>query len=137
MNLEYFRIEKKGTSQIPLADEEGELQPISIEAGGSPLEEPKDLLSHIIQVLNESFGSDLKEDDKVALEKIQTRLKEDEELQKVYSGDNTESNKRFVFNKVFDQLLQGLVDDSLDFYKKLSEPKRNDYVKRVLFNNYS
>ena len=65
------------------------------------------------------------------------RLKEDEELRKVHTSDNTESNKRFVFNKVFDNLLQGLVDDSLDFYKKLTEPKRNDYVKRVLFENYS
>jgi len=38
---------------------------------------------------------------------------------------------------VFDKLLQGLVDDSLEFYKKLTEPKRNEYVKRVLFDNYS
>jgi len=30
-----------------------------------------------------------------------------------------------------------LVDDRLDFYKKLTEPKRNDYVKRQLFDNYS
>ena len=71
------------------------------------------------------------------LEKIQTRLKEDGELRKVYVGDNTESNIRFEFNKVFDKLLQGLVDDSLDFYKKLTEPKRNDYVKREFFKNYS
>ncbi|MCK4641190.1 MAG: hypothetical protein KAU06_07630, partial [Candidatus Marinimicrobia bacterium] len=76
-------------------------------------------------------------DDKVNLEKIQTQLNEDEELRKVHLGDNTESNKRFMFNKVFDKLLQGLVDDSLDFYKKLTEPKRNQYVKRVLFEDYS
>jgi len=73
----------------------------------------------------------------VNLEKIQSQLNEDEELRKVHLGDNTESNKRFVFNKAFDKLLQGLVDDRLDFYKKLTEPKRNEYVKRVLFDNYS
>ena len=73
----------------------------------------------------------------MTLEKIQKQLIEDEELLKVHLGDNTESNRRFVFNKVFDNLLQGLVDDSLDFYKKLTEPKRNEYVKRVLFENYS
>ena len=137
VDLEYFRIEKKHTIQIPLTDEGGELQTFSTEVGGTPPEEPKDLLSHIIQVLNENFGSDLTDDDKVNLEKIQTRLKEDEELRKVYIGDNTESNKRFFFNRVFDKLLQGLVDDSLDFYKKLTVPKRNDYVKRVFFDNYS
>ena len=137
VDLEYFRIEKKHTIPIPLTDERGELQPVSNDVGGPPPEEPKDLLSHIIQVLNENFGSDLTDDDKVNLGKIQTRLKEDEELRKVHISDNTESNKRFFFNKVFDKLLQGLVDDSLDFYKKLTEPKRNDYVKRVFFDNYS
>jgi len=64
-------------------------------------------------------------------------LKENDELRKVHTSDNTESNKQFVFNKVFDKLLQGLVDDSLDFYKKITEPKRNEYVKRVLFEDYS
>ena len=89
----------------------------------------------IIQV-NENFGSDLTDDDRVNLEKIQARLHEDEELKKVHFGDNTESNKRFVFNKTFDDILQGLVDDSLDFYKKLTEPKRNRYVKDRFYEEY-
>ena len=42
----------------------------------------------------------------------------------------------FIWN-VCDDVLRGLIDDSLDFYKKLTEPKRNDYVKRILFDNYS
>jgi len=137
VDLEYFRIEKKHSYPISLMGEDGELQPISDGVGEPPPEELKDLLSHIIQVLNENFGSDLSDDDKVNLEKIQTRLNEDEELRKVHLGDNTESNKKFMFNKVFDKLLQGLVDDSLDFYKKITEPKRNQYVKRVLFEDYS
>jgi len=138
VDLEYFRIEKKHTNYtIPLLDEEGELQPISTGVGEPLPEEPKDLLSHIIQVLNENFGGDLTDDDKVTLEKIRKQIHEDEELKKVHTSDNTESNKRFFFNKVFDKLLQGIVDESLDFYKKLTEPKRNDYVKRVLFDDYS
>ena len=67
----------------------------------------------------------------------QTNPLADKELRKDHISDNTESNRRFVFNKVFDKLLQGLVDESLGFYKKLTEPKRNEYVKRVLFEDYS
>jgi type I restriction enzyme R subunit len=137
VDLEYFRIEKKYSPPISLVEEDGELEPISTEVGGPLTEDPKEFLSHIIKVLNENFGSDLNEDDRVNLQKIQTRLNEDEELRKVHLGDNTESNKRFIFNKVFDKLLQGLVDDSLDFYKKLTEPKRNMYVKKRMFENYS
>ncbi len=133
--MESFRIQKKYTQSISLEDEDGELKPFSTEVGNAIAEEPKDLLSHIIEVLNDSFGGDLTDDDRLNLEKIQTKLKEDE-LLKVHGGDNTESNKRFVFNKAFDSLLQGLVDESLDFYKKLSEPKRNEYVKRIMFENF-
>ena len=136
VDLDSFRIEKKYTQSISLEEEDGELKPFSTEVGGAVAEEPKDLLSHIIEVLNDSFGSDLTDEDRLSLEKIQTKLKEDEELQKVHEGDNTDSNKRFVFNKAFDSLLQGLVDESLDFYKKLSEPKRNEYVKRIMFENF-
>ena len=136
VDLEYFRIEKTHTSKIELEGESGELEPISTDVGGIS-EDSLDFLSSIVKTLNENFGGDLTDDDKVTLEKIQTRLKENEELRKVHLGDNTETNKRFVFNQTFDTLLQGLVDDSLDFYKKLTEPKRNEYVKRVLFDNYS
>jgi len=136
VDLEYFRIEKKHTTKIELEGVYGELEPISTDIG-SISDDPLDFLSHIVKMLNENFGSDLTDEDKVTLEKIQKQLNEDEELRKVHTSDNTESNKQFVFNKVFDNLLQGLVDDSLDFYKKITEPKRNEYVKRVLFDNYS
>ncbi|MCH7613559.1 MAG: type I restriction endonuclease subunit R [Candidatus Marinimicrobia bacterium] len=136
VDLEYFRIEKKYTTKIKLESEYGELEPMSTEVGGIS-DDPLDFLSHIVQVLNENFGSDITEDDKVNIEKIRFGLKENKELRKVHTSDNTESNKRFVFNKEFDRLLQGLVDDSLDFYKKLTEPKRNEYLKRVLFEDYS
>ena len=136
VDLDSFRIQKKYTQSISLEEEDGELKPFSTEVGGAVAEEPKDLLSHIIEVLNDSFGSDLTDEDRLSLEKIQTKLKEDEELLQVHVGDNTESNKRFVFNKAFDTLMQGLVDESLDFYKKLSEPKRNEYVKRIMFENF-
>ena len=136
VDLEYFRIEKKHTTKIELEGEYGELEPMSTDIG-SISDDPLDFLSHIVKMLNENFGSDLTDEDKVTLEKIQTQLKENDELRKVHTSDNTESNKQFVFNKVFDKLLQGLVDDSLDFYKKITEPKRNEYVKRVLFEDYS
>jgi len=136
IDLEYFRIEQKHKNiQIYLRPENGQLEPPSNDVGGIS-DEPKDLLSHIIQILNDSFGSDLTEDDRINLEKVQRRLIEDSELMKVHLGDNTESNKRHVFNKVFDRILLGLVDENLNFFKKLTEPNRNKYVKDVLFGDY-
>lgn len=137
VDLEYFRIEKKFTTNIELDNGDGEVPPISTEPGDPSIEEPIDLLSHIIQVLNENYGSDLSDDDKVNLEKIQKKLVEDEELRKVYVGDNTESNRKYEFNKKFDKILLGLVDENLKFYKKISEPKRNLYVKEEFYKHYA
>ena len=69
VDLEYFRIEKKHMSSIKLESEDGELEPLSTEVGGIT-EEPVDWISHIIEVLNEKFGRDLKDDDKIKHNKI-------------------------------------------------------------------
>jgi len=136
VDLEYFRIEQKHKNiTLYLETEDGELDPFSTQVG-EPKEEPKDWLSHIIEVLNDSFGSDLTDDDRINLEKVLKRLYEDSELMKVHLGDNTESNVRHIFNKVFDKILLGLVDDNLNFFKKLTEPNRNKYLKDVLYGDY-
>ena len=137
IDLEYFRIEKKKSSEIELEEREGELKPISGTPGYTPVTEQVELLSEIISILNESFGSDLTEEDRVNLERMKNRISENEELKTVVSSDNTESNKRHVFDKIFNQVLLDLVSDNLGFYKKLSEPKRNDFVKNMFYKQYS
>ena len=55
----------------------------------------------------------------------------------VMEGDNSDSNKRDMFNKTFESLLVGLVGEHLDFYNKLSSPKRNRFMKDRMYDNYS
>ena len=136
VDLEYFRIEKKHSTRIKLENEDGELDPFSTDVGGIQEEEPKELLSKIIQVLNDSFGSNLTDDDKVKLQKIHKRLQEDEELRKVHLSDNTNSNKKHFFDKKFDKELLDLVKTDLDFYKNVSEPNRNKFIKNLMFEYY-
>ncbi len=136
VNLEYFRIEEKLTSKIELGGKGVLHEPPSSTNYNLP-DDSKDLLSNIIKVLNESYGSDLTDDDKLSLEKIQKRLAEDEELRTVHTSDNTESNKRHMFNEVFERILIGLVGEHLNFYNKLKEPKRNKYVKDRFYESYS
>jgi len=136
VDLEYFRIEEKLTTKIGLKGDRVLREP-SPPIYHNLLDDSKDLLSHIIEVLNESFGSNLTDDDKVNLEKIQKRLAENEELRKVHTSDNTESNKRHMFNEAFERILIGLVGEHLNFYNKLKEPKRNRYVKDRFYESYS
>jgi type I restriction enzyme R subunit len=137
IDLEYFKIEKKYSTNIELEDKDGEFQGIDETGGGHGGDEPTDLLSEIIQTLNDSFDGDFTDDDKVRIEKIRKQIHENEDLRKVMEGDNTESNKRDIFNSTFEKLLVSLVGEHLDFYNKLSEPKKNRFMKDRLFDSYS
>jgi type I restriction enzyme R subunit len=94
IDLEYFRIEKKHSTSIELEKTGGELTPIGGDTVGLPPEEVKELLSEIIEVINDSYGTNLTDSDKVKLEEIQRRIQEDEEFRKVYEGDNTDTCQR-------------------------------------------
>ena len=135
VDLEYFRIEKKFTAKIDLQDGDGELSPITSDAG-TVTEEPEEFLSEIIKTLNDSFGTDLTEDDRINLEKIHQRIVENKELRKVYFGDNTESNRKHTFKKIFDEVLLGLVEDNIEFYNKLKEPRRNEFMRDRFYEKY-
>ena len=136
INLEYFRIQKKTEGSISI-EPDPYVKPIGGEGVGGVEDEPTDFLSNIIKVINDSFGTDITEDDKINLKRIHQSLKEDEELQKIHDGDNTDTNKRFVFDKVFEKYLLSLVDRDMNFYNKLKEKKLNKYVKDRMYESYS
>jgi len=100
-------------------------------------EEPTDFLSHIIEILNDSFDGDFSDEDKVKFEDIKRQVHENEELRQVMTGDNSDSNKRDKFDRTFQSLVTSLVENNLDFYKKLSENKRNKFIKDRLYEDYT
>ena len=99
----------------------------------STLGDEKDLLSHIIETLNETYGINISEDDKVDIQRIRTSLEADESLLAVLNADNPRDAKVYKFNQVLDRLLLEFVHTKLDLYKKLTEPKVNDMLKRQWF----
>ena len=137
IDLEYFKIEKKFTSTIELEEGDTVVEPIGSDGSGGVDEEPTDFLSHIIEILNESFDGDFSEDDKVKFEEIKKKVHESEDLRQVMTGDNTETNKKDKFNRTIDTLILSLIDDNLDFYKKLKHKERNKYIKDRLYDEYS
>ena len=137
IDLEYFRIEKKHETKIELEEEDGELDPIGGDRIGLPPEEVKELLSDIIKVINDSFGTNLTEEDKIKLEKIQRRIQENDEFRKVYEGNNTETGKRHIFDRVFEEVKLSLVEEDLEFYNKISNSSTGRYLKDRLYKSYS
>jgi type I restriction enzyme R subunit len=136
VDLDSFRVQKTFTGKIALRAEDGEVKPLSVMESQSPLEPERDLLSHIVQTLNDTYGANLTEEDKLDLQNIKQKLEEDEELQAVMNGNNTPENMKIKFDKVFEGLLLEFVHTKLDLYKKLSEPQINTFIKKKWFDGY-
>jgi type I restriction-modification system DNA methylase subunit len=78
-------------------------------------------------------GINLTEDDKVDMQHIRTCLEADEGLRDVFQADNPRDAKVYKFNQVLDRLLLEFIHTKLDLYKKLTEPKVNEMLKRQWF----
>ena len=136
VNLDSWRVAKiHEKAQLSLEAEDSEVEGIG--SGVQPRREPEqDLLSNIIQVLNDAYQTEFTEEDKVDIETIQEKMNADEALRLVIEGDNSESSKENKFHKVFDEFLLDFVNTRLELYKKLSKPEINREIKQHLYQVY-
>ena len=74
--------------------------------------------------------------DKVDIVTINQKVHDHEELRQVIEGDNTETNKRYKFDQVIDEILLDFVNSKLELYTKLSKPEVNADLKRELYQAY-
>ena len=135
VDLESFRIEKETEGSIEI-EPDPYVTPIGVTSGGSTSEEEKDFLSIIIEVLNENYGGNLSDDDKVNLNRIFTDMVNDEEMRVVHKSQNTDTNKRYKFDEKFDQFLLGLVDKDTKFYNKVMKEGINKFIKDRMYEYY-
>jgi type I restriction enzyme R subunit len=125
-----YKVVDKGMNPIDLSSN-GKLKPPSNDAG-SP-EDEKAKLSQIIKDLNETFGTDFTDDDKVFLERVKANLLDNYELVKKMELNSPE-NVRAVFDKYFEKEMRGLLNSNMDFYKRVADnDKLRDKLKLVLF----
>ena len=135
VDLDSFRVQQTFRGTIDLEDEDGTV-PVITAGTHHATEDEKDLLSNIVQTLNDTYGTDLTEEDKVDIESIQRKLNADEELQAVVNANNTRENIKIKFDSVVDSLILKFVHNKLGLYKKLSEPKVNTMFKNKWFEGF-
>ena len=86
--------------------------------------------------MNDAHQTDFTEEDKVDIEIVYQKVREHEELRQVIEGDNTETNKKYKFDQVFDEILLDFVHSRIDLYTKLSQEELNADLKRQLYQAY-
>ena len=136
VDLDSFRVQQVHKDlQLKLESEDSEV--LGIGSGTTVIVEPDaDLLSNIIQALNDVHQTDFTEEDKVDIDTIRRRVNEDEELRQVMEADNSERNRHHKFGEVLDAILLGFVNNKLELYNKLSRPEVKDDLLNRLYRAY-
>jgi len=136
IDLDSLRIQMIGETKLYLDPKRGELEPMEEGASGGYDPPPQELLSVIIQRINEVYGIELSEEDKVDLEHVSERMKANEELLKVMRGNNSPEDKEDFFKKLLENEVSEYYGDRLDFYKKIMDDKVFPMIKEGLYRDY-
>ena len=105
---------------------------------GDVVEPVLDLLSEIINQVNNTYGVNLTDDDKIDIERLRNRLVTDPEIIKYMNGQNTEDNKKNFFKEQFDGVMVDYINERFDFYKKMDEnPSVKNHIFKMMYENYS
>ncbi len=124
--LEYYKLEKKFEGSIDLEGSKGGYVPISGEAGHR--EQKKDPLTVIIDKINERFGTQFSEMDKVLIQMENDYAKQ--EKWRSYAKNNDRATFMLLFAKDFPNMAAERYEQNDDFFKRLfADP---DMMKQVM-----
>jgi type I restriction enzyme R subunit len=133
VDLDSFRIEETYKGTIALLEQDSAVAGLSASPGTAAADE-QEHLSVIIELLNETYGINITDEDKVDMSRMRQKLLNHGELEAVMTADNSIANMEAKFSQLFDQMLLDFVHNKLDLYKKLSEPNVNQQLKRHWFD---
>lgn len=137
VDLDSLRIQMMGDSSLSLENVVGELDPMSPDGVGYGDEESTDLLSHIVQRINEVYGIELSEEDRVDLKHVAQRIGGNPDLREVMAGNNSEFDKRDFFISILKDEVSEYYGDRLDFYKKIMNQKAFPMIMEGLYRQYN
>ena len=138
IDMESYRIQQTGSGKVPLdrKGKAGSLDPVATKETRESTPEELEALSRIIAELNERFGIELGPDHRVTLGRMMERLEEDAALDAA-AKVNTLENVRITFDHKVEEIIQEIVDQNFDLYKRITDdPSFGDVIKDHLFDQY-
>ena len=132
--LDSYKIKFDGLKKIALESTDTEEQGMGAGRATAQPVEDNEYLSVIIKTLNDTFGIDLTEEDRVDLQRMRERLTSKEELLQFFNPDNSRDNIRARFDEEVDNELLEFINSKLELYNKLTEDRVNTLFKQMWFN---
>lgn len=135
--LEYYKLEKQAVGSIDIS-ESAEVY-VQVSGGGKGKEEEKDLLSNIIDRLNEKYGTDFAESEKLALEQITTNLKNDKELEIKAKANNTIDEFRYALEAKFSDSVITEYEKNQGFYGRIlqDDSYKSQLIDLIILDIYT
>ena len=133
VDLESLNLDIKGQINISLEDEDTVLDPNNPGGGKVNHEEEYDLLSEIINEINEFYGK-VPEGTEDGSKKLISEIENDEEFKRILLSENTESNKKDQLEKIYRDKNIKTLDISTKLYEIFNQKEMRDRVINTLIS---
>ncbi|MDQ5954590.1 MAG: type restriction enzyme subunit [Patescibacteria group bacterium] len=134
IDMETYKVEKKVETNVLLENKDGEIDPMG--GGGDGHTGPEDeidMLSKIIKEINDRYGTNFSDSDKVILNDLSLRLLKSDILQGSVKNNSKDSAK-LKFDQLFQDELVGVLDNHFNLYQKLDQnPELKKFVQERVF----
>jgi type I restriction enzyme R subunit len=135
IDLDSYKLQHQFTTDLALQSQNTELQGMTPGGETKKSDEEFEWLTNIIKVLNDTYGLDLKDEDKVEFERMRNNIYANNELMSFFNTQNSKDNIQDKFNEEIDNELLNFINTKLELYNKLSEDKINLMFKTLWFND--
>jgi type I restriction enzyme R subunit len=137
IDMESYRLQQMHSGKIKLERGAQKLPPITGGVIFDPPPQQVEPLSAILKKLNERFGTDFSEEDKVFIKALEERLAGDAALGASIKV-NTPENARLTFDHVASDKIQELIDTNFKLYKQINDNEEfAEFFFDWLFERYS
>jgi len=134
IDLDSYKLQHQFTTDLELQSQNTSMQGMTPGSDGKKEEEEIEWLTKIIKVLNDTYGLDLKEEDKVEFERMRKNIYANDQLMSFFNKKNSKDNIQDKFYEEIDNELLSFINTKLELYNKLSEDKANMMFKSIWFN---
>lgn len=135
IDMDSYRLVHTGDLKIGLDSGEQTLNPDQPSTEAKPQDE-KEALSQIIKDLNDHFGTEFTDGDRVVIEHLEAKLAEDESIQASMRA-NPKEKVRLTFDLKAKEAFHDFVESNFSFYKKVTDDQKfREYFLGQLFDRY-
>ncbi len=132
IDMDSYRVEKKATVRIQLADEDAEIDPLPATGGGFMPEPELDRLSNILKAFNEQFGNIRWEDEdrvrRLITKEIPAKVAEDSAYRNARENSDRQ-NARIEHDEALGRVMTAVLNDDMQLFKQFTD---NEGFRREL-----